>query len=173
MFWLETLFVCANEDTWSWEYDRGSEERHCWSVAGEERCETKKGKNEDGKIMIIEEKREMKKEIRIPRLCSVFSHSLGDNCGFFKRVVLSFFSVETSYFSEEPCQKVSIIIDIIILHREPIPILTRMKLYKKARILWHLWSAIIVISIDTTTIIAQLVKARQISIFEENLNIGL
>ncbi len=34
--------------------------------------------------MIIEEKREMKKEIRIPRLCSVFSHSLGDNCGFFQ-----------------------------------------------------------------------------------------
>ena len=99
MFWLETLFVCANEDTWSWEYDRGSEERHCWSVAGEERCETKKGKNEDGKIMIIEGKREMKQEIRIPRLCSVFSHSWGDNCGFLKRVVLSFFSVETSYFS--------------------------------------------------------------------------
>ena len=92
---------------------------------------------------------------------------------FFKRVVLSFFSVETSYFSEEPCQKVSIIIDIIILHREPIPILTRMKLCKKARILWHLWSTIIVISIDTTTLISQLVKARQISIFEENLSIGL
>lgn len=88
--------------------------------------------------MIIEEKREMEEEIRIPRLCSVFSHSWGDNCGFLKRVVLSFFSVETSYFSEEPCQKVSIIIDIIILHREPIPILTRMKLCKKARILWHL-----------------------------------
>ena len=69
-------------------------------------------------------------------------------------------------FPEEPCQKVSIIIDIIILHREPIPILTRMKLCKKARIHWHLWSAIIVISIDTTTIIAQLVKAGQWSIFE-------
>lgn len=174
MFWLETLFVCANEDTWSWEYDRGSEERHCWSVAGEERCETKKGKNEDGKIMIIEEKREMKKEIRIPRLCSVFSHSLGDNCGFFSRELFYHFSRwRQVIFPEEPCQKVSIIIDIIILHREPIPILTRMKLCKKARILWHLWSTIIVISIDTTTIIAQLVKARQISIFEENLNIGL
>lgn len=162
MFWLETLFVCDNEDTWSWEYDRGSEERHCWSVSGEERCETKKGKNEDGKIMIIEGKRKF-----VSRGYVRFSAIIGEIVAvFFKELFYHFSRWRQVIFPEEPCQKVSIIIDIIILHREPIPILTRMKLCKKARILWHLWSTIIVISIDTTTIIAQLVKARQISIFE-------
>lgn len=125
------------------------------------------------KSWLLKEKGKWKRKF-VSRGYVRFSAIVGEIVAFFLKELFYHFSRwRQVIFPEEPCQKVSIIIDIIILHREPIPILTRMKLCKKARILWHLWSTIIVISIDTTTIIAQLVKARQISIFEENLNIGL